>query len=525
MRTMTSLDEQKEQQLALRRKTQSFHTASFPGRESYSSVIRNLAKSSGVYALASFISPLISLVLSPFLTHHLSRTDYGALAVLTTAIALMVGVTQLGLNHAFFRAYNCDYESQSDKLRIVSTLVALLLFFSIPTTIMVNLAAPQLSILLFNTPSFTNPVRVAVLIVLFQNLTLPAFAWLRAESRAVPFSALSILNLLVALSLNLALVGLLHLGITGSLLATEVGYGVVVVCTLPVVLLRAGLRPHRDVARNLLSFGVPLVSNFVSIWVLQLSDRYLLSRLGSLPQTASYAVAYSLGGVISVVVLSPFSLAWPTAMFTIAKRNDAPQVFQLIFRWFSLTLLFITFSFSLISMGLLFLFFPPAYHSAAPIIPIVAVSTMFYGIYSFFTTGIGVRRKNWLAVVFTTFSALLNIGLNLVLIPPYGAIGAAISTFIAYAVLALIAYVVNQRMYPIPYEIGTFILALSVGTALFAGSSFLARTEDVFAVCAIYSGALSLYSICLLVLVRPLPLIQTVMHKYRYQWAKGRSVL
>ena len=114
------------------------------GTEEYTSLIRKLVKSSGVYALASFISPLITLVLAPFLTRNLSRADYGALAVFTTAIALMVGVTQLGLNHAFFRAYNYDYESESDRLRVVSTLIMLLLLISIPTTVGLILAAPQL---------------------------------------------------------------------------------------------------------------------------------------------------------------------------------------------------------------------------------------------------------------------------------------------------------------------------------------------------------------------------------------------
>ena len=70
------------------------------------------------------------------------------------------------------------------------------------------------------------------------------------------------------------------------------------VCTLPVILLRAGLHPRFDIARNVLSFGLPNVASLVAIWVLQLSDRYLLAHLSSLAQTASYSVAYNLGGSI-----------------------------------------------------------------------------------------------------------------------------------------------------------------------------------------------------------------------------------
>src|SRR5262250_2575993 len=75
----------------------------------YISTVQQLLRSSGIYALASLISPLIALILAPFLTHHLSQTEYGALAVCTALMALLAGISQIGLNHAFVRAYSCDY--------------------------------------------------------------------------------------------------------------------------------------------------------------------------------------------------------------------------------------------------------------------------------------------------------------------------------------------------------------------------------------------------------------------------------
>jgi len=267
----------------------------------------------------------------------------------------------------------------------------------------------------------------------------PGFAWLRAENRAGFFSMLSIANLLVTLSATIVLVGKMQMGIAGALLATGIGSAVVVICTLPLILLRAGVHLRIDIAWGLLAFGVPNVANFVSVWILQLSDRYLLSHLASLDQTASYAVAYSLGGALSVVVIAPFSLAWPTALYAIAKRDDAAHVFRLVFRWYSIALLFAAFALSLVATFMLDLLFPPAYHSAAPIISIIAVSIMFYGIFNIFLVGVSLRRKTWLAVIFTTFAALVNIGCNLILIPRYGSMGAAVSTLIAYALLALVA--------------------------------------------------------------------------------------
>lgn len=468
--------------------------------QGYLTLVLDLVKNSGIYAISSLASPLIALVLAPFLTHALSKADYGALVVLNTAITLITGITQLGMISAVFRAYNYDYESPQDRLKVLSTTVVLLLGTSIPVTLAFILAAPWLANLILGSASYSASIKVAALVVLIQNLSVPGLAWLRAEKRATFFTILSIANLLVALAANILLVGAFHLGIAGSLLATGAGYACIVLCTLPLILLRAGLSSRADILHNLVSFGIPLVFNTISFWVLQLSDRYLLSRLGSLEQTASYGVAYNLGSALNVVILAPFVLAWPTTMFAIAKKPDAPQVFQLVFRWFSLMLLLAGFILSLIAVAVLNLLFPPSYYAAAPIIPIIAMSIVFYGVYTIFTVGTGVQRKTWYIALVMTLAALVNVGINLVLIPLYGSLGAALSTLIAYILLTLVMYVVNQRIYPLPFQTGIFAVALLIGVAFYTGSSFLAQRQTVYATCALYIAAVLLYAGCLLLL-------------------------
>jgi O-antigen/teichoic acid export membrane protein len=329
-----------------------------------------------------------------------------------------------------------------------------------------------------------------------------------------------LISLFFNLGANVILVGVLHLGVPGAMSAIGGSYAVVAVCTLPLVLQRAGLHLRFDIARKLLFFGVPMVLSFISVWVLQLSDRYLLSYFGSLAQTASYTVAYTLGGALSPVILGPFNLAWPSIMYTIAKRKDAAQIYQLVFRWYGFVLLVAVFALSLIATMLLNVLFPPVYHSAAPVIPIVAVSTMLYGIYNIFTVGIFVQRKPWFIIIFTSLAALVNVGLNIILIPLYGSMGAALSTLLAYALLASIAYIVNQRVYPIPFEIGKFLFALLVGIGLYAGSTALGKTQNAVGTWGIYMCALALYTGYLLLLGK-VP-VRTLVIKY---FSKHRRIL
>jgi O-antigen/teichoic acid export membrane protein len=472
--------------------------------QGYLSLALGMIKSSGIYALGAFAYPLISLVLTPFLTHHLSSTDYGAFAVLNTVISLVTVITELGLGVAFFRAYNSDYESPRDRLAVISTSLILLLLVSVPIAIAMMITAPQLSEFLFKSPSFSEPMRFTALVIILQNLTLPGTSWLRAEKRAVPYSALAIANLLLVLATTIVLVGVLHMGVNGALLAKAVGYAAIVVCTVPMMLLLANRRQslllRSDIVRNLLSFGAPTIFSDIASWVLQVSDRYLLSLFGSLAQTASYSVAYALGGVLAPLILAPFGLAWVPVMYAIAKREDATHIFRLVFRWWSFFLLFASFALSLLSTFFLRILFPPAYYSAEPIIPIIALSTLFTGIYYIFSIGIYIRRKTAFSILFMSIAAGVNLLLNIFFIPHFGAMGAAISTLLACIALVLITYMVNQKIYPIRFEIGLFIIGLCVGIALYVGGSLLAHTQKPLISWSIYLGTLILYGVFMMLL-------------------------
>ncbi len=470
----------------------------------YLSLAIEMIKTSGIYALGAFASPLVSLLLTPFLARQLSRSEFGALAVLYTIIDLVTIITQLGISPAFFRAYNGDYETPRDRLGVLSTAIILLTLASIPVAIVIIVAAPWLSEVLFNSPAFSEPVRLTALVIILENLTVPGISWLRAEKRAIFYSVLSIINVLLILGTNIVLVGVLHLGVNGALLAKGMGYAAIIVCTLPMMLLllirRKSLHLRSDIMRNMLFFGIPTIFSSIAAWVLQLSDRYLLSHFGSLAQTASYSVAYTLGSVLNPLFLAPFGLAWIPVMYAIAKREQAAHVFRLVFRWYSTILFFATFALSILSTVVLKMLFPPAYQATAIIIPIITLSTMLLGVYYFFAIGVLIRRKTIFEFLYLLIAASVNVLLNMYFIPHYGSLGAAVSTLLAYMILVMITYIVNQRIYPVTFEIGLFIIRLLVGVALYVGSSVLAHTQRPLISWSISIGALMLYGVFLMLL-------------------------
>lgn len=470
--------------------------ASAPAKpESYGAAVFRVVKSSGIYAIASMGGPLVSLVMTPYIAHHLSRSDYGLLALLNTSITLTAGITALGLGSAFFRVYNFEYDDPEDRRATLATVTALLVALTVPVCVLFILFSTQLASVLLGNAADGHYIALAAAVVIVQNLTIPGLSWMRAECRAPSYVVLALTNLLVTLGATVVFVGPLNMGIAGALIGNGAGFVAMEVLALPFVIRHGGLRLRKDAAWRMVSFGAPQVLSLISYWFLQVSDRYLLAGFTTLAEVARYTAAYTLGAVIGTILIGPFQLAWPTLMYSVAKRERAGQVYAMVFRYYSLVLLLGAFGMGIVGQVALRVLFPSSYANAAPVIPPVALALALYGFYGYFMVGANVRRVLWMAPVFVTCAALANIGINLVAIPLYGSMGAAISTLLAYIVLAGVAYIANQRIYPIPYQWRPILVTVFAGVALYIASIVLPQVLGARWQAPVAVGALAIYGV------------------------------
>ena len=95
-----------------------------------------------------------------------------------------------------------------------------------------------------------------------------------------------------------------------------------------------------------------------------------------------------------------------------------------------------------------------------------AVGVLFYGVYLLTSIGLNITGRTRFYPVTTAIGAAVNIGLNFLLIPRFGIIGAAWANAAAYALQAALALGFSQRFYPVAYESGR--LSRAVGAALVA---------------------------------------------------------
>lgn len=452
-------------------------SASFSDWSTALKLLRNLVRDSGTYALVACLSPFLSLILTPFLTHSLSRADYGVLAVINATIVFLAGLTQFGLGAAFSYGYNSDYHASVAGQQVAfSTMVRLLCLCSLLVAVLLWLCAPSMAQLLFHSALYTAQIKLMAVLIALQNLSMPGLTWLRLTGRATFFAVLTALGAIGNLLLTLLFVGVLHMGCYGALWSSCGALLLPVLGTGPLVVRLLRPRFQLAVAYDLLAFGISTLPGLLSVWVLQLVDRYFLLSMSSLAQTASYSVAYTLGNVAAPLVIAPFALAWYSILHALARNTRAHELFRQVFRWYSALLLFTACLIATCAHLLLRWFFPPAYASLSAIIPLIALANVWYGLFDIFSVGVHVQRKIWYSVIYLPAAALLNLCLNLLLIPRYGAVGAALATMLAYFALAVMAYIVNQYVYAIAFELARFGLALVLGIGCYAAVQWILQS-------------------------------------------------
>ena len=231
------------------------------------------------------------------------------------------------------------------------------------------------------------------------------------------------------------------------------------------------LRFSRRLARPLLSFGVMLLPVLLSAWVLDLSDRYVLRLYAGLAAVAVYAVGYKVGMALQLAVVWPFQLAWPAVSFSISHRPGHQETYSRTLTYLATAMAFGLVGLTLGSRLALPLVVGPAYRDAWRVVPWVALAYAFNGLHYCLSPGVHIAGKTRWFPLFAVGCGALNLGLNFLLIPRFGMLGAAWATAAAFGCLALATALLSQRVYPVQYELDRLLkLTLAAAVVLFLGT-------------------------------------------------------
>jgi O-antigen/teichoic acid export membrane protein len=479
--------------------------------------LRRVMAQSGVYAAAALAQQGVSFLLLPLYTRFVPQAEYGQLELLNAFSSIAFACLLLGLPSAIAKCYHRDCGDDGQRRALLPTAVLLGTPLLLAGGVLLAAAAGPVSGLLLGSPSGAGLVRLMAAGGVLSSLVALVLASLRAEERAFAFGVLSLVQFTAAMTANVLLVVRWRLGVAGILWGNLLSYALALALGLWFVRRSRRRRPaaagepvaapadtarlagdasaaagtalsssgspapaatagtgglfDRRLASPLLRFGVLLIPVLLASWVMDLSDRWVLRLYTGLSDVAVYAVGYKIGMVLQVAVVWPFQLAWPAVSFSISRREGHRETYSRTVTWLAASMAAAIAALTLLSRVALPALVGRAYGAAYQVVPLVALAYAFNGLHYAFSPGVHLAgRTRWFPPL-AVAAAGLNLGLNFLLIPPLGRMGAAWSTAIAFAFFALGTAVLSQRVYPVPYEVGKLVkVAASLALVLWLGT-------------------------------------------------------
>ncbi|MGZ4851650.1 MAG: oligosaccharide flippase family protein [Halobacteriota archaeon] len=456
------------------------------------------AKRIGLVGIATLLVTLSPVILLPVLTKALPVTDYGSWSLITATIVLIPLLVTLGLPNAMVRFLAVSTNKQ-DNQEIFYSMGFVTLVTSLLTFGALFLLAKPIATGLFHSDA-TIAVTFAAS-VFFACVNWHILTYFRASLQTKKYTTLNLLQayLLVALVAFFVLSGY---GLYGAVVGLLLQQLFVFVIMSLVVLREIGVAVPTFVnTKSHLAFGLPLVPAYVSSWVVNSSDRYLIGLLVGTAAVGYYTPGYALGYLMYVfaapltLMLSPIVSKY----YDMDKTDDVRTAMSFSFKWYLAAAIPSVFALSILSKPLLLLLSTPQIATNGFIItPFAALAWTLIGACEIFILPLMLTKKTAFTGAVWIVSAALNFGLNLVLIPYLGIIGAALTTLVAALCAFVSTMVYSLRHFTFDLN-KTFILKSVIASVIPAPLLFLWGPHTLISLLlSICSYAVSYFAILLL---------------------------
>ncbi|MDD3062778.1 MAG: polysaccharide biosynthesis C-terminal domain-containing protein [Massilibacteroides sp.] len=390
---------------------------------------KKLASNTFTFAIGTFSSKFLVFLMLPLYTRTLSSAEYGEVDLVVQACNLMIPLASAGIINAVIRF---GLDSSTNKKGVFSfSLVTCLLGF-----VLLWLAKP----LFMNIDFLSANIRYVYLFVFTAVLHSLCSNFIRSQEYVRLYAFDGVLRTVLTIIFNIVFLAVLRLGIAGYLLATILSDAVsTVVLFFSARLYRFFSLQSMDkgTASSMMKYALPLIPTMVSIWIISLSDRYILSYLIGTEANGLYAIAYKIPTIITIMA-TIFMDAWQISSVNEYQKKDSAHFFSRVYSVYSalvFTASSVIIAFTKTITGILV---SSDFYSAWQYIPILVLSTSFACFATFLSSIYMSEKKSGHVLLTTTISALINITLNFILIPVFGIQGAGISTLFSYLTMFVI---------------------------------------------------------------------------------------
>lgn len=397
-----------------------------------------LAGNIALFSVSNFVSKILVFLLVPLYTNVLTTAEYGIADIMQVTLLLLVPALTLNMGEAALRFGIEKVDSRGSILRTgmayvlrADLLVASLALVSgifLPDNI-------RWYVLLFALLFFVNSA-FEFLILFFQGCEM------------VPVVVIgSVTSTLVMIISNIIFLLVIKIGLNGYIYSQIIAYFVAVIVML--ILGKMGAEEYKlskdeELSKEMVSYGIPMIAYSTGSWINNAADRYIVAGICGSAANGVYGVAYKIPAIL-MVFQRIFAQAWQMSATKSYADDKSEEFFTNMYKVYN--------TFMVIGCSVLIAFvkviatflFRKEFYEAWKFVPYLLISVIF-GALTGFLGSICLAHKDSKAMgKATSIGAVINIILNLALVPFYGALGAAFATAVSYATMCMMAFIFVKR--------------------------------------------------------------------------------
>lgn len=391
-----------------------------------------LAKNTILFTISSFGSKLLTFLLVPFYTSVLSTAEYGTVDLITTSSNLLTFIVTISIADAVLRFAIESIHSRYGVFRYGLNVI---------------LSGCSLFGLVLFVLSLLNPFNFDKQLYLFLYLFVLTNAlyqlvsnYLRGIGQVLSVAIMGILVTAITIVSNLFFLLVLKMGIVGYLTSFVIGYSVPIVygfcqvfkydkdCLFQIC--------NSETKRRMVRYSIPLILNGLAWWMNSSLDRYFVTYYCGIAINGLYAVASKIPNIISVIN-QVFSQAWGLSAIKEFNKEDEDGFFRNTYSLYSFVLIISCSALIIINKPLAKFLFSNDFYNAWKFSSILVISAVFSAMSGFLGSFFLAVKKSQIFAFSTLIAAVINTVLNILLIPHFGAIGAAVATGLSFFVIWL----------------------------------------------------------------------------------------
>lgn len=440
-----------------------------------------LVKNTIIIAFGTMLPKVAGLITLPIITGCLTKGEMGTYDLMTTIIALFLPVMTLQIQTAAFR-FLLDCEKDDEKEEIVSTM----LIFGVCVSMIAVLC------FFFMLYRFDFGTRILICFYFLVDVVLIMLQQIaRGLHQNKLYSASAIIVSFFNMLLVLMTVQVIEKGLNG------VFFSLAMATFIAIVFVSIRLKIHLYIELNrfsffklkeMLSYSWPMIPNSLSNWVMNLSDRLIITGFLGLEANAIYSVANKIPNLFTSVQ-GTFVMAWQENASISAKDDDIAvyytkmfeSVFNILFGIMACLIAFSPILFRVLIRG--------EYNEAYIQMPILYIALLFSAVASFIG-GIYIACKQTKSIGITTIvAAIINLGVNITLVQMIGIFAGSISTLVSYIVLSLFRMINIRKYIKIEYNLPRLVIMVAILVIL----SILCYQQETVCnvVCAVFAFSMA----------------------------------